>query len=97
MLQVHTVKAQQIGELDAVDGAQAVELKDTGDRIGIHHLGQPGIGNVKVRIPFRFRNSLAQVRNVTGSNSQARADLLQLFSGGTAVEHGAFYLKAYTV
>jgi hypothetical protein len=95
MLKVYAIKAQKVGELDVVDGAETIELEDAGDRIGIFDLRKPGIGDVKLGIAFGFGNLLAEVGNFTRGDAQTATDVFELFAGGLGwgPSHAKVYLK----
>jgi len=82
VLQVHTVKKQQIGKFDAIDGAETVELKNTGHGIGVFDLGEPCVRDVIFRIALGFGDLLAKVRNFTRGNTQTEPNILELFARG---------------
>jgi len=77
-LQIDPVQKQQIGELDAVNGTEAIQFEDAGDGVGVFDLRQPGIGNLKFRIALRFGNFLAEFSNVAGGDAQTCAQVLEL-------------------
>jgi hypothetical protein len=69
LLHIDSVKPQEVGEFQPIDGAQAVELKNTRDRIGILYLGKPCIGDLELGISFHFGNLLAQFSHITSRYS----------------------------
>ena len=80
-LQVDPVKKQEIGEFRPVDGAQAVQLEDARDGVRILDLGEPGVGDLVLRIILGAGNLLAQLRHIARGYAQPQAQLLQVFVG----------------
>ena len=99
VLQVYTVEKQEVGELDAVDGAETIELKDAGDRIGVFDLSEPCVGDVKFGITFGFGDLLAKVRDLTRGDAQTATDVFELFAGELSLSpcHAEVYLKTVRV
>jgi hypothetical protein len=94
MLKVYTIKAQKVGELDVVDGAETIKLKDAGDGIGVFDLRKPGVGDVKLGITLGFGDLLAEVGNFARGDAQAATDVFELFAGGLGwgPSHAEVYL-----
>ena len=59
--QINSKQKKQVGDLDAVDGAQAVQLMNARDGIGILDLGEPSVGDMEFRLAFRFGDLLAEI------------------------------------
>jgi len=76
VLQVHTVKKQQIGKFDAIDGAETVELKNTGHGIGVFDLREPCVGDVIFGIALGFGDFLAEFGDFPCSDTQTEANVL---------------------
>jgi hypothetical protein len=93
VLQVDPIKEQEVGELDAIDGAETVELKDAGNGIGVFDLREPSVGNVKLGIAFGFGDLLAEVGHLTGSDAQTGTNGFESFTGGLSPSHVEVYLK----
>src|SRR5260370_11212654 len=93
VLQVKTVEQQEVGELDSVDGAEAVKLEDAGDGIGVFNLCQPCVGDVKLWIALRFGDPLAKVGDFTGRDAQTGTNIFQLFARSLSISHAQVYLK----
>jgi hypothetical protein len=94
MLKVYTIKAQKVGELDVVDGAETIKLKDAGDGIGVFDLRKPRVGDVKLGITLGFGDLLAEVGNFARGDAQAATDVFELFAGGLGwgPSHAEVYL-----
>jgi hypothetical protein len=93
VLQVDSVEEQEVGELDAVDRAETVELKDAGNGIGVFDLREPSIGDMELGIAFSFGDLLAEVRYFTRGDAQTETNGFELFAGGLRPNHGEVYLK----
>lgn len=76
--EINAVEPQNFSESYVVDGAEAVELEDAGDGIGIFDLGEPRIGNLEFRVAFGFRDVLAEFSHITSSDPEAGTQVLQL-------------------
>jgi hypothetical protein len=87
VLQIDTVEEQEVGELDAVDGAETIKFEDTGDGIGVFDLCEPCVGDVKLGITFGFGNLLAEVGDFTRGNPQATTDVFELFARDLSANH----------
>ena len=93
MLQVDTVKKQKVGELDAIDGAETVELKDAGNGIGVFDLGEPGVGDMEIGIALGIGDLLAEIGDFTRGDAQTETNGFELFAGGLRPSHVEVYLK----
>jgi len=93
VLQVDSVEEQEVGELDAVDGAETVELKDAGDGIRVFDLREPSVGDMELGITFGFGDLLAEVRDFACGDAQTGTNLFELFAGGLSPNHAEVYLK----
>ncbi len=93
VLQVDAVKQQKVGEPDAVDGAETVELKNAGDRIRVFDLREPSVGDVKLGITFGFCDLLAEVGHFTCGDAQTETNGFELFTRGVSPSHAEVYLK----
>ena len=92
VLQVDPIKEQEVGELDAIDGAETVELKDAGNGIGVFDLREPGVGDMELGITFGFGDLLAEVGDFACGDAQTRADVFELFAGRLS-RHAEVYLN----
>jgi len=93
VLQVDAVKQQKVGEPDAVDGAETVELKNAGDRIRVFDLREPSVGDVKLGITFGLCDLLAEVGHFTCGDAQAETNGFELFTRGVSPSHAEVYPK----
>src|SRR6266436_3984765 len=93
MLQVDAVKKQKVGELDAIDGAETVELKDAGNGIGVFDLGEPGVGDMELGITFGVGDLLAEIGDFTCGDAQTETNGFELFAGGLRPSHVEVYLR----
>jgi hypothetical protein len=76
--QIDAEEKKQVGNLDPVDGAQAVELVNARYGIGILDLGEPAMGNVELRVAFSLGYSLAQLGDFARADSQSGPELFEL-------------------
>jgi len=77
-LQIDAEKQKEIGELDAVNGAECVEFVDAGNGSGIFDLGEPGVGDGVLWIVFDFGQTLAQDGDVTRGDPEFGPDFFEL-------------------
>jgi len=91
VVEVDPVEQQQVGELDAINGAERVNLEDAGNRIGVFDLREPGVGDVEFGIAFSFRDALAEVGDVPGGDAQTATNIFQAIAGGNSPGHAASY------
>src|SRR5690349_7888349 len=61
LCEVHVEKTEQIGELHPVNGAQAVQLADSGGFVVILNSSNPAVRDEKVIVTFAFGDGAAKV------------------------------------